>query len=156
MGLFGPNPQRRQERLERQIARKESKLEQVQRVTGDVPAPKFEATQSVALALSEMRTYADKLDTKQQMQIDALSQDIGQLAQKTKIRTAAKGGGMFGGGDGGMSPLLLILLLGGGLGGTTGTTGAIDPLLLIILLGGMGGGDDGGGNMGMLVLLLLL
>jgi len=162
MGIFGGNPARKEERLERQIHRKETKLEEVRKQTGQVVPPKHEPGQSVAVALADLRAYVDKLNEHQARQIDALDTDVGRLSEKRKIIATAKSGGMFGGDAGGsMMPLIMILLLSGGLGGTTtsGTTGGLSSttlLLLVVMMGGMGGGDEGGGMGSMLPLLFII
>lgn len=160
MGLFSANPARREARLERQIARKTSKLTEVrQQIPGQAAsaalAPKFnQPNQSTAGALSELKDYVIELDRKQQMQIDALDDDIGRAVQKLK-RTSASGGAGFGGD--GMGGLLLVLALSGGLGtsSSSSSSSSSNNLLLILLLAGGLGGDDGGG-MGMMGLILLL
>jgi len=162
MGIFGGNAQRKEERLERQIHRKESKLEEVRKqMPGSVTPPKHEPGQSVAVALADLRAYVDKLNEIQARQIDALDTDVGRLSEKRKIVATAKTGGMFGGDSGSMMPLLMILLLSGGLGGTTtsGTTGGLSSttlLLLVVMMGGMGGDSDGGGMGSMLPLLFII
>lgn len=162
MGLFDRDPARREARLERRRGRIDSKLEEVKRqipagVAAAQLAPKFDNPQKgTSTALAELKDYVIMLDAKQQQQIDALDNDIGEVNRNAKM--GKKGaGGAFGGGDG-MSPLLLVLLLGGGLGGTTSTTSGNSNLLLILLLAGGLGGDDGGmgGGMGLILLLALL
>jgi len=160
MGLFSASPARREARLAGRAAKIESKLATVRK---DIPgvvaaaalAPKFDnPAQSNTQALTQLREYVVMLDAKQQKQIDALDDDIGQAVRSLKSKAKLKGDG---GGAGGMSPLMLILLLGGGLGGTSSSsTTSTNPLLLILLLGGMGGDDDGGGMGGMMGLILLL
>lgn len=170
MGIFGGG-KNKAAKLEFQIAKKETKLAEVKKNMPQPPPPqlaqmgqaktlgvKNAAGQTAALdiqgvatdlELAQLRDYTDKQIANVRSEVNALDDDIGRLAMKSKIRSS--------GGD--SSGMLLPLLLLGGLGGSSSSSSSgIDSttLLLIVMAGGLGGDGDGGSDFMSLILLTAL